>query len=80
MGAIDTKTIVEINRTATQFSSSIVLRVGDRVIDVKSILGLSVSLVTGQAYKLDIHGPDEEEAKAAMAEVFAKNGLQAEMN
>jgi phosphocarrier protein HPr len=79
MSAIDTRVIVDINQTATKFSSSIVLRVDDRVIDVKSILGLSVTLVTGQAYKLDVHGPDEAEAKAALADVFAKHGLQAEI-
>lgn len=79
MSAVDTKTIIDINHTATQFRSSIVLRAGSRVIDVKSILGLSVSLVTGETYRVDIHGPDEAEAKEAIAAVFAKHNLKAEI-
>ena len=79
MSAVDTKAIIEINHTAAQFRSSIVLRAGSRVIDVKSILGLSVSLVTGESYRLDIHGPDEAEAKEALAALFEKHGLKAEI-
>ncbi|MFF2484158.1 HPr family phosphocarrier protein [Paenibacillus sp. NPDC058071] len=67
--------IVEISQAASQFRSSIVLQADNKYIDVKSILGLFTTLVGGHAYELHVHGPDAEEAKAAMAEVFAKHSL-----
>ncbi|MBG9734015.1 HPr family phosphocarrier protein [Paenibacillus alvei] len=67
--------IVEISQTANKFRSSIVLQADNKYIDVKSILGLFTTLVGNQAYELHVHGPDVDEAKAAMAEVFAKHGL-----
>ena len=76
MNGVDTKTIIEITRKASEYQSSIVLRANNKHIDVKSILGLSVTLVTTQNYLLEIHGSDEEEAKSAMTEVFEKNGLR----
>lgn len=75
------RSIVDINQTAADFKSSIVLRISEtKFVDVKSILGLSISLYKNLAYKLEIHGPDEEEAKAAMIEVFNKYHLQVEVN
>ncbi|MCZ8518593.1 MULTISPECIES: HPr family phosphocarrier protein [Paenibacillus] len=76
MGGIEPRAIVEINQTASQFTSSIVIRVENRSIDAKSILGLSFTLFGNQNYKLEVYGPDEEEAKKAMAAVFEKHGLQ----
>lgn len=67
--------IVEISQTASQFTSSIVLQADSKYIDVKSILGLFTTLVGGHEYELHVHGPDAEEAKAAMAEVFSKHNL-----
>lgn len=67
--------IVEISQAASQFRSSIVLQADNKYIDVKSILGLFTTLIGGHAYELHVHGPDAEEAKAAMAEVFAKHNL-----
>ncbi|UJF33437.1 HPr family phosphocarrier protein [Paenibacillus hexagrammi] len=75
MGALETKAIVAINQTANQFQSSIVIQVGGRYIDVKSILGLSITLFNNQAYELYIQGPDEEEARAVMKSVFEKHGF-----
>jgi phosphocarrier protein HPr len=75
MDGLGTRTIVEINQTANGFKSSIVMKVGNRMIDVKSILGLSISLLNHQHYELEIHGPDEEEAKSAMVEIFQKHNL-----
>ncbi|KRE49345.1 HPr family phosphocarrier protein [Paenibacillus sp. Soil522] len=73
--------IVDINQTAADFKSSIVLRISEtKFVDVKSILGLSISLYQNQTYKLEIHGPDEEEAKSAMIEVFNKYHLHVEVN
>lgn len=68
--------IVEISQTANKFRSSIVLQVENKYIDVKSILGLFTTLVTSGNYELHVHGPDANEAKAAMTEVFKKHGLQ----
>lgn len=67
--------IVEISQAASKFTSSIVLQADSKYIDVKSILGLFTTLVGGHAYELHVHGPDAEEAKKAMAEVFEKHNL-----
>mgnify|MGYP001435390546 FL=1 len=67
--------IVDIAQTASKFTSSIVLQYDNKYIDVKSILGLYTTLVASSAYELHVHGPDEAEAKKAMAEVFAKHGM-----
>ncbi|MEC0270570.1 HPr family phosphocarrier protein [Paenibacillus anseongense] len=76
MGGLETKAIIEINQAANQFQSSIVIQVGMRFIDVKSILGLSVTLFNNQTYKLDIQGPDEEEAVEVLKGIFDKHGLK----
>ncbi|TLS49944.1 HPr family phosphocarrier protein [Paenibacillus antri] len=67
--------IVDIAQTAGKFKSSIVLQFDNKYIDVKSILGLFTTLVSDNDYELHVHGPDEEDAKKAMIEVFAKHGL-----
>ncbi|WP_172194884.1 MULTISPECIES: HPr family phosphocarrier protein [Saccharibacillus] len=67
--------VVEIAQTASRFSSSIVLQAENKYIDVKSILGLFTTLVSNQQYELHVIGPDAEEAKAGMIEVFEKHGL-----
>lgn len=74
-----TGAIVEVNHTANQFKSSIVLLADGKHIDVKSMLGLSITLFQDDEFKLEIHGPDEKEAKEAMLDVFAKNGLRVEL-
>lgn len=75
------RAIVDINQTANQFKSSIVLRISDhKFIDVKSIMGLSITLYVKDEYRLDIHGPDEAEAKSAMLEVFNKHHLHVTAN
>ena len=58
-----------------QFTSSIVLQADSKYIDVKSILGLFTTLVGGHSYELHVHGPDADEAKKKMSEVFAKHNL-----
>jgi phosphocarrier protein HPr len=67
--------IVEISQTANQFTSSIVLQLDNKYIDVKSILGLFTTLTTSGTYELHIHGPDAKEAESAMIEVFQKHNL-----
>jgi len=67
--------IVEISQAASKFRSSIVLQAENKYIDVKSILGLFTTLIGGHSYELHVHGPDAEEAKEAMAAVFAKHEL-----
>jgi phosphocarrier protein HPr len=73
------KIVVEINETASKFESSIVIRTDHKNIDAKSILGLTYSVLSSRTFKLEIHGPDEEQAKAAMAGVFWKNNLPVEV-
>ncbi|TYP79469.1 HPr family phosphocarrier protein [Paenibacillus methanolicus] len=77
MDGLGTRAIVDINQTANRFRSSIVMKAGSRIIDVKSILGLSFSLLGHDRYELDIHGPDEEVARDAMLDVFRKHDLAA---
>lgn len=67
--------IVELSQTANKFRSSIVLQAENKYIDVKSILGLFTTLVGGHAYELHVHGPDADEAKKELSEVFAKHNL-----
>ncbi|TVY08717.1 HPr family phosphocarrier protein [Paenibacillus cremeus] len=68
--------IVEISQTANKFRSSIVLQYDNKFIDVKSILGLFTTLLTSSNYDLHVHGPDAEDAKKAMSDVFEKHGLK----
>lgn len=75
MSGIATTAIVEINQTASSYQSSIVLHCEDKYIDVKSILGLTLSLIRDTGYRLDVHGPDETEARRGMKEIFEKHGL-----
>ena len=72
-------TVVDIAQTAGKFTSSIVLQADNKYIDVKSILGLFTTLLGNQSYELHVHGPDAEEAKKAMTEVFAKHGLNVDV-
>lgn len=68
--------IVDISQTANKFRSSIVLQYENKYIDVKSILGLFTTLVASGTFNLHVHGPDAEEAKQAMSEVFEKHNLK----
>ncbi|XEC95648.1 HPr family phosphocarrier protein [Paenibacillus tarimensis] len=79
MSGIGTRAIVEINQTANRFTSSIVIQLDSKIIDAKSILGLSMTLLSSQKYTLEIHGPDEVEAKSAMIDVFRKHDLIVEL-
>ena len=75
MASANNAAIVEISQTANKFRSSIVLQYDNKYIDVKSILGLFTTLLTSSNYDLHVHGSDAEEAKKAMAEIFAKHNL-----
>ncbi|MFC0274597.1 HPr family phosphocarrier protein [Metabacillus herbersteinensis] len=72
--------VVEINQTASRFESSIVIITDDKMIDAKSMLGLSFTILNSKSFKLEIHGQDEADAKAAIMEVFLKNSLPVEVN
>ncbi|MCC3372970.1 HPr family phosphocarrier protein [Cohnella sp. REN36] len=67
--------IVELSQAANKFRSSIVLQAENKYIDVKSILGLFTTLVGGHSYELHVHGPDADEAKKELGEIFAKHNL-----
>lgn len=71
--------IVEISQAASRFTSSIVLKYDNKYIDVKSILGLFTTLVESSEYELHVHGPDADEAKSAMLEVFRKHSLNVKL-
>lgn len=72
-------TVLEISETANKFQSSIVIRTDTKNIDVKSILGLTYTVLNSQKFQLEIHGPDEKEAKAAMTHIFWKNKFPVEV-
>ncbi|MGM7723378.1 HPr family phosphocarrier protein [Metabacillus sp. Hm71] len=80
-GSINVKDMASIVNTANKFKSSIVLHIENKIIDVKSFLGLSVSLMSNSShYKLEIHGDDEEEAKKEMKSAFNEYGINVEIN
>jgi phosphocarrier protein HPr len=68
--------IVEISQTANKFRSSIVLQFENKFIDVKSILGLFTTLLQAGEYNLHVHGPDAEEAKQAIKDIFVKHQMK----
>ncbi len=72
--------VVELNKTAQPFQSSIVLKTNNRSIDVKSILGLTSIVLQSNKFELEIYGPDEEKAKKEMAAVFHKFHLPVKVN
>lgn len=65
----------EISKTANRFQSSCVLKFGDVIVDAKSILSVFVTLVDHQKYELYVVGPDAEEARQAMSDLFARYNL-----
>ncbi|KRF42172.1 HPr family phosphocarrier protein [Paenibacillus sp. Soil787] len=65
----------EISKTANQFKSSCVLKFGTVAVDAKSILSVFVTLADQQQYELYVIGPDAEEAKRAMSDLFARYDL-----
>ncbi|SIQ72366.1 HPr family phosphocarrier protein [Domibacillus enclensis] len=72
--------VVDINRTAQQFASSIVIKTDQRSIDAKSILGLTYSVLSSKTFELEIHGEDEEEAKKEMVKVFHHYNVSVKVN
>ncbi|ALS20577.1 MULTISPECIES: HPr family phosphocarrier protein [Paenibacillus] len=77
--ATHTETIVRIVQAANQFKSSIVLKYNNKFVDAKSLLGLYTTLTDSGEHELHVHGPDEEEAKAAMLEVLGEHGLRVKL-
>ncbi|WP_127584383.1 HPr family phosphocarrier protein [Paenibacillus koleovorans] len=75
MSSANNSAIVEISQTANKFRSSIVLQLENKFIDVKSILGLFTTLLDSGSYELHVHGPDADEAKQAMLDIFNKHNL-----
>ncbi|MGM0878566.1 MAG: HPr family phosphocarrier protein [Bacillota bacterium] len=71
--------ILDINQTANNFKSSIVIRTDNKNLDAKSLLGLTYTIISSRTYKLEIHGLDEEDAKIAMIQVFGKHGIPVEV-
>ncbi|MFD0693202.1 HPr family phosphocarrier protein [Paenibacillus sp. GCM10027628] len=65
----------DISRTANRFQSSCVLKFGTVVVDAKSILSVFVTLADQHKYELYVIGPDAEEAKRAMSDLFARYDL-----
>ncbi|RUT36518.1 HPr family phosphocarrier protein [Paenibacillus zeisoli] len=65
----------EISKTANKFKSSCVLKFGKIIIDAKSILGVFVTLTEHHNYELYVMGPDEDEAKRALSDLFVRYDL-----
>lgn len=73
------KAVSEISQIASRYYSSIVIKYDNKSIDAKSMLGLFTSLLGSHVFGIEIYGPDAEEARKAMAEVFEKHGLKYEL-
>lgn len=80
LGPTFARFVVELNKTAQPFQSSIVLKTDHRSIDVKSILGLTHSILTSKKFQLEIHGSDEEKAKEEMVQVFRDFHIPVQVN
>lgn len=72
--------VVAINKTAQKFQSSIVIKTDRKSFDAKSILGLTYSVLSSKTFELEIHGPDQEEAKKAMTNVFYRHSVPVHVN
>lgn len=72
--------VVDINQTANKFESSIVIVTDNQSIDAKSILGLTYTVLNSKSFKLEIYGPDQEEAKKEMLHIFWKYNLPVTVN
>lgn len=58
-------------RTASRFSSRILLRVGGKIADARSVFNiLLLSATLGSTLHIEITGSDEHEAEQAIQEVF----------
>ncbi|RSL34029.1 HPr family phosphocarrier protein [Salibacterium salarium] len=78
-GSFDPQKMTNIVHKAHEFKSSIVLHTQNRTVDVKSFLGVSISLIRGSESILEIHGEDEEEAKEEMVKAFSNYGMDVEI-
>jgi len=59
---------------ANQFQSSVKLTKGEKTADGKSILNLmTLGVKKGEELLIEIEGPDEQAAAAALKELFANN-------
>jgi phosphocarrier protein HPr len=72
--------VVELNQTAQQFKSSIVIKTDNKSIDAKSILGLTYSVLNSESFELEIHGEDQKEAKKEMSDVFQRYNIPVSVN
>jgi phosphocarrier protein HPr len=60
-----------IVKSAQSFSSSIALKVNERIADARSIFGiLLLSATLGTAVELEVSGVDEDVAMAAISSIF----------
>ncbi len=73
------RSAARIIRAAREYRSAVVLRCGDRIADVRSILGLVMLCgVMGMPIQIEASGGDEERAVEAIERVFAPNALEEE--
>jgi phosphocarrier protein HPr len=64
-------------RTASCFSSQILLRLGTRMADARSVLNiLLLSATLGSTLHIEISGSDEHEAERAIQDVFRDLDVQ----
>jgi phosphocarrier protein len=71
--------ITDLALTASRFRSSIVFVKDHNVVDGKSVMGLYSAWTNEDPPRVAyIEGPDKEEARSAIEEVFKKHGLSIE--
>lgn len=68
-----------IIRTAQQFHSSVTLRCGRQIADVRSILSIvALCAAMGASITVEVSGDDEIRAVEAIAKVFASDEMDSE--
>ena len=72
-GEIEARPIANLVQTATGYASQTYLEVGERRVNIKSIMGMmGLAIMDGDTVVLDVQGEDEDEALAALEKFLTK--------
>ena len=70
---LEARPIANLVQAATGYVSQTYLEVGDKRVNVKSIMGMmSLALMDGDTVVLDVQGEDEDEAFIALKKLLAE--------
>ncbi len=72
----EARPIANLVQVANRYSSRIYLELGEKRVNVKSIMGMmSLALINGEEVVLDAEGDDEAEAVAALERLLKRQAL-----